>query len=71
MIQTFRKISNLILRSPKIKILSDVRISWENRNFYKMAKKKLAPKKLVEVFISKHQQEFETFIQSNVPEEQE
>lgn len=63
--------SSTVTRSPKIKILSDVRISWENRKFYKMPKKKHAPKKLEEVFISKHQREFETFIQSNVPEEQE
>ncbi|KAF9412049.1 hypothetical protein HW555_009327, partial [Spodoptera exigua] len=40
--------SSTVTRSPKIKILSDVRISWENRKFYKMAKKNLAPKKLVE-----------------------
>ena len=63
--------SSTVTTFPKIKILSDVRVSWENRKFYKMPKKKLALKKLEEAFISKHQREFETFIQSNVPKEQE
>lgn len=55
--------------SPKVKILSDVRLSWENRKFYDKRNKKIIPKKL-HLCNSEHQLQFEAFIQLNKSEKE-
>ncbi|KAL4717758.1 hypothetical protein ACJJTC_000907 [Scirpophaga incertulas] len=50
--------------SSKVKILSDVRLSWENATFYKIPKENQNPKLQVAWNNSEHQKQLDTFIMS-------
>lgn len=52
-------------KHPKVKILSDVKLTWENGKFYRRLKENLVPKRLTPAFDSEHQREFESFINLN------
>lgn len=59
--------SSTAVRSPKVKILSEIRFNWQNCKFIKKPKEKQISKDLA--FKSEGQQEFERFIQSTDSDE--
>ncbi|CAH2094272.1 unnamed protein product [Euphydryas editha] len=58
--------STIEVKSPKVKILSDVKLTWENRKFLnRKLKENLVPKSLTPAFNSEHKLQFESFINFN------